>query len=511
MRKSLLLILVLCWCAAAAFAGGYRTHRMKDGTVLGFQRHPKFDPDPVGALPKNPWDGNQTYRVPVILFSFADCDFTSEHSKQFYERLFNEPGFNLGNGPGCVADYYRSQSQGLFNVQFDIFGPVKLSSKQKSESGSNHGTAQFSEALEAADPLVNFADYVWAGETRVPTVIFIYAGYGGNEKAEVATGCIHPNTGYLSQRADGVQISCYSSSAELWSNNVSCGIGTICHEYCHTFGLLDFYPVYGDEYSVLDEWDLMDGGCFTDDGWCPPNLSIYEREQMKWAAPVDLTSSTHVAAMPSFDSSGLAYRIVNDDHLSEYYLLENRQQVGWDKMLPGHGLLVAHVDDMPNTWIYVNNDPSHHCYEYFHADGHDFNYYESVYGRKNVYAADGRSIRLQHSAYPYIDSLGVVHDALTDTTSPAATLFYPRNGRKLMGKPITQIQENDGLISFQFSDGPDAIAALPSDAVPVAIYDLQGNVLNSSNSLNSLNSLNSSSPRIFIIRFSDGTTKKCIR
>ena len=503
MRKSLF-ILILGLFVASAYAGGYKTHRMSDGTILSFKRH-KVERR-VGSLPTKPWDANKVYRVPVILFSFVDCDFSCEDPNAFYDRLFNESGYNLGAGPGCVADYFRDQSRGLFNVQFDIIGPVKLSSSQKTSSDYNRGSSQFYEAGLAADPLVNFADYVWPGQSGVPTIIFIYAGYGGNESASVATGCIHPNTGYYGRRYDGVSISYYSASAELWSNDVSCGIGTICHEYCHTFGMLDFYPTMGDEYSVLDEWDLMDGGCFSGDGWCPPNLSIYQRGLMQWQSPVDLTTSTEITDMPPFNQDGLAYRIVNDAYPSEYYLLENRQQTGWDYMLPGHGLLIAHVDDNISFSGYINNSPSHHCYDYFHADGHDFNYYESLYGRKNVYTADGRSIRLQHSAFPYTDSEGVIHDALTDTTSPAATLFHTNaDGRLFMGKPITQIQESDSLISFRFSDTPDAIVPIHSDATPVAIYDLQGNVLNSLNSLNSL------SPRLYIVRFSDGTTKKCIR
>ena len=420
--------------------------------------------------------------------------------------MFNEQGYNLGKGPGCIADYFRDQSNGLYNVQFDILGPVKLASNQKLASGSNFGTTQFSEAIKAIDPEVSFKDYDWYGEGSVPTVIFIYAGYGGNETAEAAKGCIWPNTSYFGFRFDGVRISYYSASAELWSNNVSCGIGTVCHEYCHTFALPDLYPTDGEsEYSVLDEWDLMDGGCFAGDGWCPPNLSIHERELMNWQTPVDLTTSTDVIAMLPFNEGGIAYRILNDTYPSEYYLLENRQQIGWDLMLPGHGLLISHVDYSKSAWSNdrVNIDPNHHRFEYFHADNHDYVYYENIYGRKYVYDDDGRNYRLRYTAYPYTDDEGVVHDALTDTTTPAASLFHARSdGSLFMGKSITQIQETDGLISFHFSDTPDAIVQVSSDVTPVAIYDLQGNLLPLTSHL---------LPRIYIVRFSDGSTKKVFR
>ena len=506
--RTWILLLALIGFGPSVFADGYKTHRMCDGTVLTFKRHQAMRR--VGTVPTKSWDAGRVYRVPVILFSFADCDFSWEDPWQFYDRLFNEPGYNLGKGPGCIADYFRDQSNGLFNVHFDILGPVKLSSKQKQTSAdSNHGETQFREAMKAVDSQVNFADYDWYGEGYVPTAIFIYAGYGGNETADVASGCIWPSTGSFGYRFDGVRISNYSASAELWSNNVSCGMGTICHEYCHTFALPDLYPVGVESmYSVLDEWDLMDGGCFAGDGWCPPNLSIHERELLEWQTPVDLTTSTDVTAMPPFNEGGVAYRILNDAYPSEYYLLENRQQIGWDLMLPGHGLLVSHVDYYESMWSYgIVNNADHFHYDYFHADNHDYVYDENVYGRKNPYDGDGRNYRLRHTAYPYTDTEGVVHDALTDTTTPAATLFHPRrDGSYFMGKPITQIQETDGLISFHFSDTPDAITPVSSDATPVTIYDLQGNILTSFTSLNSPNS-----PRIYIVRYADGTTKKVFR
>jgi hypothetical protein len=64
--------------------------------------------------------------VPVVLFSFNDLDFSMDNPAAYYDRLFNEKGFNEGMGPGCVADYFRDQSAGRLNLVFDIYGPVKI-------------------------------------------------------------------------------------------------------------------------------------------------------------------------------------------------------------------------------------------------------------------------------------------------------------------------------------------------------------------------------------------------
>ena len=80
-----------------------------------------------------------------------------------------------------MADYFRAQSNGLFNIQFDIIGPVKLTTNQKSKAKENQGWLQINEALKAVDPEVDFSVYDWDGQGRVQAVILIYAGYGGNE------------------------------------------------------------------------------------------------------------------------------------------------------------------------------------------------------------------------------------------------------------------------------------------------------------------------------------------
>ena len=130
--RTWILLLAIIGIGPSVFAGGYKTHRMCDGTVLTFERNQAMRR--VGTVPTKSWDADKVYRVPVVLLSFADCDFSWEDPWQFYDRLFNEPGYNLGKGPGCIADYFRDQSNALFNVKFDIFGPVKLSSKQKADS-----------------------------------------------------------------------------------------------------------------------------------------------------------------------------------------------------------------------------------------------------------------------------------------------------------------------------------------------------------------------------------------
>lgn len=432
--------------------------------------------------PRTRWDADKTYRQLVVLVSFTDCSFTDEHTADFYNDLFNTPGFNQGLGSGCVADYFREQSAGLFNALFDIIGPIPVNKKAK--ECEKYGGDAFRAALKkAVDSLgVDFAPYDWDGDKTVEQVIFIYAGYGGNESADVAQNCIWPNTSSFSQVQSGAYRAYdYTASAELFTANISCGLGTICHEFSHSLGLPDIYPnTTGSQYfSVCDEWDLMDGGNFTNMGWCPPNYTALEKMLLGWLTPVELDSPATIIDMKPISEGGETYIIHHT--ATEYLLLENHQWTGWDAGLPGKGLLITHVDYNSSSWSinHVNTNDTHQRYSVVHADSLDYNQWELIAPRSSYCYANDYCMNNRHlstSPYPWsTDSTTTVVDALANLQM----FNSDATGSRVLRKPITNIQTtDDGLVSFYFMGGDPVavkdVPALPSAQRPSPLFDLQG-------------------------------------
>ena len=433
--------------------------------------------------PSKDWDANKTYRQAVVLITFADCDFSMEDPAAYYQRLFNENGYNEGYGLGSVADYFRDQSGGLFNLQFDIYGPIKVSISAKG-SYSNYGFNAMEEALAALDTLTtqDFSVYDWNGDGVVEQMLFVAAGICGNQ----ASGYIWPNTDYTTLNAPGKKEMVNTCiTCELWRDKTLCGIGTICHEFVHCLGLPDLYPVGGTYYSAIDEWDLMDGGNYTNKGWCPPNFSALEKMLLGWASPIELTSPTTITGMKPVSEGGETYLIRNSGYDDEFYLLENRRQTKWDYCLPGQGLAIFHVDYNQDKWTsnQVNNVDGHYRYDLFHADGKAYIDWDP----KNDGKDDGkytmepwaRNRYLSTSVYPFTNPETLfINEGLTDGTSPAATLYYANaDGAKFMQKAITNIQvASDGSISFDFMQVPSGINELriENSELKDSWYDLQG-------------------------------------
>ena len=430
------------------------------------------------------WDPNKTYRQAVVLISFADTDFSMDDPAAYYNRLFNESGFNEGIGQGSVADYFRDQSGGLFNLQFDIYGPIKVSISAKGSS-SNYGYNAIKEALAALDTLTtqDFSVYDWNGDGVVDQIQFLAAGLTGNQ----ASGYIWPNTDYTTLNAPGKkEIEMISITCEMWKDKTLCGIGTICHEFAHCLGLPDIYPTSGSSYfSVVDEWDLMDGGNYTHKGWCPPNLSTLEKMLLGWGEPTELTAATSITGMKPVSEGGETFIIRNSGHNDEFYILENRRRTNWDKGLPGEGLAIFHVDYDRDLWSSndVNTSDSHLRYDLFHADGKDYKTWDPANNGRdpNKYVDPENWMYnkyLSTSVYPYTDpETQLINDVLNDESSPASTLFNKNaEGKLFMSKAITNVRiAADGTISFDFMGGTSGIDAIKvMDDNPAVWYDLQG-------------------------------------
>lgn len=461
-----------------------------DGTADARAAAPRRLP----SINRDMWDILPEKHSIVVLVQFSDVTFSMDDPVGYYTRLFNESGYNEGRGAGCVADYFRAQSDGRCDITFDVYGPVTVDQTAKNSS-DKYRTSLFRAALlaqiaaEPADSKMG-EGCDWDGDGKAQQVVFVFAGLGANvDNIGKEKGCIWPHTTTFSAVTlpNGLKVSDYTVSAELLTPSRLCGIGTICHEFSHSLGLPDIYPTSSDatEFSVVDEWDLMDGGNFTNNGWCPPNYTVLEKYLMGWGTPVELDTAVTITNMASVADGGDVYLVRHTDN--EFFLLENRQWKDWDLRLPGHGLLITHVDYDATEWRTnrVNNNPSHHRYDVVHADGWDYTTWRGyiddnpdTYKDGNPYVGGHNQI-MSLSPYPYTVDGVVMNDALTDESVPAATVYSGDSG--LLGQPITEIEESaDGLISFKFKGGSissdiEGIQQLQADGQQLSgAFDLQG-------------------------------------
>lgn len=398
----------------------------------------------------------------VVLVDFKNKKFADGHDLEYYKNVINGKDFSDEEEGyvGSVRDYFLAQSNGQFELDFDVVGPVTMS--KNSGYYGNDGAYQKDEKVyemikEACDGIqdkVNLKDYDWDGDGEADQVFFLYAGLG--QASGGSPGTIWPHESELRYWPCGVlsyptgKINTYACANELQpetqgsSRYISAGIGTICHEFSHCLGFADMYDTTGGGGYGMSVFDVMDQGSYNGNGFVPCNYTAFERIYAGWVEAIELESPATVKDMKSVSDYGRPFIMYNYKNTNEYFLMENRQNTGWDKGLYGsNGLLIVHVNYVPSRWANnsVNSSAEKiQCCTVVNADG----------SRENT------QYSLQGDLYPYEVKGVTMNDEFTDESEPAAKLYTKNSDNSYaLGIPITQIKRSKGSVSFLVCGGDD--------------------------------------------------------
>lgn len=396
----------------------------------------------------------------VVLVDFKNKKFADGHDLEYYKNVINGKDFSDEEEGyvGSVRDYFLAQSNGQFELDFDVVGPVTMS-KNYGYYG-NDGAYQKDEKVyemikEACDGIqdkVNLKDYDWDGDGEADQVFFLYAGLG--QASGGSAGTVWPHESELRYWPCGVlsystgKINTYACANELQpetqgsSRYISAGIGTICHEFSHCLGFADMYDTTGGGGYGMSVFDVMDQGSYNGNGFVPCNYTAFERIYAGWVEAIELIDPATVKDMKSVSDYGRPFIMYNYKNTNEYFLMENRQNTGWDKGLYGsNGLLIVHVNYVPSRWANnsVNSSAEKiQCCTVVNADG----------SRENT------QYSLQGDLYPYEVKGVTMNDEFTDESEPAAKLYTKNSDNSYaLGIPITQIKRSKGSVSFLVCGG----------------------------------------------------------
>jgi len=290
-----------------------------------------------------------TRKVLCILIGYQDKPFSKTQTQ--FNDLMNQVGYNVSPASGSVRDFYLENSYGQLNLEITVVGPYTADHNMHYYGASNSANDLIIEAVQKANPSVNYADFDNDNDGYVDGVHVIFAGYG-KENTGAPDDAIWSHHGNIPDLTlDGKKISSYSCTPELRNTygNTITGIGVICHEMGHVFGAPDFYDRNDDtggQYQGTGVWDIMASGASSGSRGedIPPHHNPYTKTQIfKWATAKSLPAdNTLVNLEPSISSSNSFYKI-DTNTSGEYFLIENRQLQGFDRRLPGHGMMIYHV------------------------------------------------------------------------------------------------------------------------------------------------------------------------
>lgn len=423
----------------------------------------------VGMFTNN-YPTTGTPRCCVILCEYADVKFSEDFDyKDYITRMLNEDGFSDYGAKGSVRDYLREQSGGLFVPEFDVYGPVTLP-ENREYYGKDYGTMDtyshkmVTHACDILNPDVDFSKYDENKDGNIDFIYIFYAGQGQHNFGDENT--VYPHSGELQRSAefkmvDGKMLNLYACSNELEGDRLA-GMGNFLHEYFHVLGLPDLYYT-GENFTVNfrytpGQFSIMDYGLYNNNAYTPCNLSAYERNALNWQVP-QLAEEPSTFELKDISSGQMV--LIPTSKSDEFYLLENRQQTGWDEYIPAHGLVIWHV-----------------AYEKFYFSNNQVNLRQANQGVE-IIKPNGK-IYYHEPEVGLANQLGWTYPGETGKTEFSTVsdpAMVPRIG-KVRDLPVTDIAESeDGIVSFNVAGGAktDGVSAIEAagEGTPV-YYNLQG-------------------------------------
>jgi immune inhibitor A len=326
-----------------------------------------------------------TWQALIILIDFPDYRWDIQTDSNFpNEQMLYTPEhfdnmlFSLGSYKdpqsqsdytGSMRDFFLENSYG----QFDVIGATTvwytaahpLAYYANGSSGlngayPNNARRLVEEAVDLAAADVDFSGYDNNGDGVVDALFVVHAGpgaeqiYSQNFSAHYAYLWSHKSS-IPSKFLDGVSVRGYTLEPQNGT------IGVFCHEFGHELGLPDLYDTNSAIASEgIGEWCLMGGG-----GWCfragdelgtsPAHFSAWSKAQLGWLQPTNVSENLIGLEIPPSKKEPVAYRVWRNGEVgAEYFLIENRQLLGFDVGLTRRqkdfgladpaGLIIYHVD-----------------------------------------------------------------------------------------------------------------------------------------------------------------------
>ncbi len=374
------------------------------------RQRPLYAP-PLNSIPRAPWPGVQgTLPTLFILVEFNDQKHVGSNASDWAAKAFGTSG--------SVKDYYNEVSYGKLQItpaadshgttNDGVIGWLTLNQNHPN-TGNSIGDANrqlAKDAIIAADPYINYSAYDTDNDGYLSStellIVVIVAGYeysyGSSPCGPGVWGHRWSLYGSVSApQLDGVYVGAsggggYGQFGE-WHCRASsppghiATIGIMVHEIGH---LLNWPDLYDPDYSSegVGVWSVMGSGSWgrtTLSGDTPAHPDAFSKVYQGWITPtlhsLPLSSpATENLAQVETNASVLQVRDNPNDvdwnfgrqsGNGEYFLIENRQQTGYDASLPGCGILLWHIDESVTYSNSANADENHPLVKLMEADGKD--------------------------------------------------------------------------------------------------------------------------------------------
>lgn len=382
----------------------------------------------------------------MLLVNFNDTRTTYEASR--FNALMNEANYQ---NTGSFRDFFLENSYGKLDIETTVVGWIQLP-RNKSMYSTEDMTALITDALAEASKTVDIAQFDNDGDGILDGLSIIHQGTGQEVTGSYSDIWSHSGE-VFDVYVGNIKVSRYTIQPELLIDKPSpqmTTVGVLCHEFGHNLGAPDYYDVdyeTSGSFEGTGVWDLMAGGIWnaqSSPGDSPSHINMWQKFQFGWAEPEYLTESRSVSKMPVASEEPVGY-ILNTLVDGDYYVIEHRKKISFDRKLPGEGMIIYHVDENRISSTLNNNMVNADCFQ---------GIYTVCAGAETNPSSTKESFGdINSDKAPFPGSTG--KNEFSDITIPSMN----SNDGKYSYRAIKNIDYSDGELSFDFvtDDVPETV------------------------------------------------------
>ncbi|MGB2696469.1 MAG: M6 family metalloprotease domain-containing protein, partial [Candidatus Zixiibacteriota bacterium] len=306
---------------------------------------------PVNSLYRKGTAPFGEFKPLVLLVDFSD-NISITDPEYFDSLIFSQESNSVG-------DYYREISYGNLNIiptdlPSDI-GWLRAPQTYDHYVNYQHGLGYYpynsqklvEDLVGLVDSMIDLSQYDNDSDGLVDAVVVIHSGSGAELTGNPSDMWSHKWSLPLPLvSGDGVAVRDYTIQPEYWYSSSDMTIGVFCHELGHIFGLPDLYDIDGDSKGI-GEWSVMAYGSWNGySGSSPAHPDAWCRYKLGFTEPIVICDNFLEMAVPAVERVDAVYKLWSfGESGNEYFLVENRQKIGYDSHLSASGILIWHVDE----------------------------------------------------------------------------------------------------------------------------------------------------------------------
>ncbi|HEX6045935.1 MAG TPA: M6 family metalloprotease domain-containing protein [Pyrinomonadaceae bacterium] len=297
----------------------------------------------------------------TVIVEFQDV--TTTITRQDVDDMLNSANYTR-NGNFCSArDYFLLMSNNRLDYTNTVVGPVRLSKNQQFYVNNSLVPEAMQLAVGAG---INLAQFDSRNEGIIDAVNFLYAGQSRYEEE------LWPHNSFIDLRFGNFRTNFYLLTG-LGTTPNDLTIGTFCHENGHLLcrfpDMYDYGNRDGDgvKSAGIGAYCLMGAGNHLNNGRTPAPVCSYLRDLAGWCDNlVDLSQPGQKQAQHGDYRTLIKFPT---DKINEYFLVENRTNLGLDQHLPSSGLAVYHCDTEGSNEFQEGSSTRHYQCALLQADG----------------------------------------------------------------------------------------------------------------------------------------------